>query len=122
MKRYIFFYLIFALALFPAIGFSQSVTIQPDGTQGSSTEVSCGTSATLLLAANSKRRSWVTVAPPSNTTTVYVGFSTSVTTSGANRGIPLNANNTVSDNTYVGAIYCISTVATPLIIASTNRR
>jgi len=95
-------------------------SISPDAGTATNVSVSCASTATLLLAANGKRRSFVILAPPTNTITVYVGFSTSVSTS---NGLAMNANNTLSDNTYVGNVYCIvATTTTPLIVAETARQ
>ena len=104
-------------------GVAYPVSISPDAVTATNVSVSCGTTATVLLAANGRRRSWVTVAPPTNTATAYVGFSntgsTAVTTS---NGLPLNANNTISDSTYVGVVYCIVASGTvTLLIAETAR-
>ena len=100
-------------------GTAFSISISPDAVTATNVSVSCGTTATVLLAANGRRRSWVTVAPPTNTATAYVGFSDAVTTS---NGLPLNANNTISDNTYVGQVFCIVASGTvTLLIAETAR-
>lgn len=96
-----------------------TISISPDASTATNVSVTCANTATLLLAGNGKRRSWVALAPPTNTITVYIGFSSGVTTS---NGLAMNANNTLSDNTYVGAVYCIAASATsPLIVAETSR-
>lgn len=117
VKKIFVFFLFVSMLFFPVVGHAISIT--PDAITGSNATISCGTTATLALASNGKRRSFVVVAPPGNTATAYVGFSTSVTTA---VGIPLNANNTLSDNTYVGAVYCIAASGTvTLIVAETSR-
>ncbi len=106
-----------ALVLLPVN--ASALSISPDATIGTNASVTCSTTATLLLSANAKRRSFLILAPPTNTVTVYVGFSSGVTTS---NGIPLNASNNLSDNTYVGAVYCIVASGTAPLIAGETKR
>lgn len=96
-----------------------AVSIVPDAILATSVSYTCTTSATIALASNSTRRSWLIVSPPTNTATVYIGFSTSLTTA---NGIPMNANNSLFDDTYVGRIYCIVASGTaPITVSETKR-
>lgn len=115
MKKIFLSFLILLLIVAPAL----AISITPDANTGSQARVACGTTATTLLAPNGKRRSFVVVAPSTNTATAYVGFTSGVTTS---NGIPLAANNTLSDNTYVGKVWCIVSSGTvDLIVSYTSR-
>lgn len=117
MKKVLVLLLVVSLvALPPSV---QALSISPDATGATNASVTCNNTATLLLAANAKRRSFLIVAPPTNTVTVYVGFSSGVTTG---NGIPLNASNNLSDNTYVGALYCIVATGTASLIATETKR
>lgn len=118
MKKLLVLLLVVSLvALPPSV---QALSISPDATIGTSDEITCSSvSPTTVLNANSKRRSFLIVAPPTNTATVYVGFSNTMTIV---NGIPLNANNSLSDSTYVGAVYCLVESGTAKLIASETKR
>ncbi len=104
--------------LLPSLVFGLSVA--PDGTVGTTTAVTCNATPTLALAQNSTRRSFLLTAPSTNTTTVYVGFNSSITTTGT---VALNANGFMSDNTYIGAVYCIVSSGTAVLnVAETKRQ
>ncbi len=101
--------LVLVLLLLPAGAGAQYTTLQPDAVNGTNTQVSCGTSATLALAANGRRRSSSLVTPATNSATVFSGFNSSLTTA---NGIAVSAGAAVNDNTYVGAYYCIVAAGT----------
>jgi len=89
---------------------------------GSNGQTDCSNTAGVIVAANIKRLSWLLTAPTTNSATVYVGFSSAVTTAGATRGIPIDAGGVFSDSTYTGDVYCIVAAGTqPLIYGETTR-
>lgn len=110
--------LTFVFGLFE-MSYGQTLSITPDARNATVTRVTCNTTSSVALAANSKRRAFVFVAPANNSVTVYIGFSSSVTSS---NGLPLNNNNTLSDNTYYGAVYCVTaSSSSDVIVGETSR-
>lgn len=96
-----------------------AIPITPDAVIATNATYSCTTSATIALARNSTRRSWLVVAPITNTVNVFIGFTSSLTTA---NGVPLGPSNALFDSTYIGPIYCIVASGTQSIIVSETKR
>ncbi len=107
------------ISMFHARPAGGQVTVHPDGQTGTVTNISCGTTATLALSANARRRSFSLKALGSNTADTFVGFTNAVTTG---TGIPLGAGSVLNDATYIGAVYCIVVAGTQTLRTAETAR
>ena len=105
MLRKVLLALALALALSPASAQQNTNVLYL-----SSPTVTCAASATLRAAA--RYRSSITISPPAGATTIYVGYSSAVTTS---TGFPLVAGSSLTLQPYNGAVYCITASGTQAI-------
>src|SRR5439155_9851714 len=103
-RRVIGLVVLLAVLALPTRSAAQRFT---DAANGNQTAPTCatGTSA-IALAANTKRRSFSVRADVANTANVYIGFTSGLTTA---NGTPLAAGDAISDDTYYGDVYCITT-------------
>lgn len=106
-----------SLILFPALSYSASTN----------TGFTCTTTASQILTANAKTRGWLVVADQTNTVTVYVGTNSSVTATrgAANSGNPMNAGNTMSDNSIFTAptnLWCITASGSGTVVVTEIKR
>lgn len=101
------------------LAYAQLISVAPDAVVGTQANVSCATTATLAITKNAKRRSWIVATPSGNTENIFIGFNTSVT---IGNGIPLGAGVNMSDDKYIGDVYCIvTTSAQSLRVAEVTR-
>lgn len=92
MKRIISFIVAFSLAFLPVLSHAAATN----------TGFTCNTTPAQILTASGRTKAWLVVADQTNTVTIYVGTNSSVTAArgAANSGNPLNAGNTMSDQSF----------------------
>lgn len=94
------------LALLTGEAWGQSVSIRPDAQSGTQTNVACTASSSTALAANTRRRDSLFIAPMANTDVINLCPTATCTVAS---GIPLSAGGSIRDNSYIGPWSCIST-------------
>lgn len=117
MKRIISFIIALALLVLPVLSHAEVTN----------TGFTCNTSASQILTASGRTKAWLVVADTTNTQTVYIGTNSSVTASrgAANSGTPLNAGNSISDQTFETApvnLWCITSAGNGTIVVTEIKR
>jgi len=114
-RRVIGLVVLLAILALPALSAAQRFT---DAGTGSQIGFTCTGSNQIALPANTKRRSFSLRADLANTTNVYVGFNSGILTT---NGTPLAAGDALSDDTYYGDVWCVTSGSQILRILETAR-